>query len=54
MSEPPSMKPPKELDAIVDLVFAYKTKAKMKQRKNRKKIHGHSSDNPAPPHRKPD
>jgi hypothetical protein len=28
MTEPPSLKPPKELDAIVDIVLAYKPKAK--------------------------
>jgi hypothetical protein len=36
MTEPP-MKPPKELDAIVDLVFAYKAKAKTEPAKKRKK-----------------
>jgi hypothetical protein len=36
MTEPP-LKPPKELDAIVDLVFAYKAKPKSAPAKKRKK-----------------
>jgi hypothetical protein len=37
MTEPPTLKPPKELDAIVDVVLAYKAKPKKKLAKARKK-----------------
>ncbi|MFY9629321.1 MAG: hypothetical protein WAK03_14380 [Methylocystis sp.] len=38
MTEPPSLKPPKALDAIVDIVLAYKPKAKATPAKKRKKL----------------
>lgn len=38
MTEPP-LKPPKELDAIVDVVLAYKAKPKTKPAKNCKNLH---------------
>jgi hypothetical protein len=37
MTEPPSQKPPKVLDAMVDVVLAYKPKPKTKPAKKRKK-----------------
>jgi hypothetical protein len=37
MAEPPSLKSPKALDAIVDVVLAYKAKPKTKPAKKRKK-----------------
>jgi hypothetical protein len=37
MTEPPSQKPPKALDAMIDVVLAYKPKPKTKPAKKRKK-----------------
>jgi hypothetical protein len=37
MTKPNAPKPPKELDAIVDIVLAYKAKPKTKPAKKRKK-----------------
>jgi hypothetical protein len=47
MTEPSSPKPPKALDAIVDVVLAYKAKPKTTKAKSRKKKANKVANEPA-------